>query len=412
MRSKLNAATTLFGSFATLQPGQRVLLLNSDDPALARWALEMVAPDGQVIALHSSHRALGALARVPGLETAATIYPDPAQHGPADVALLEDILLAYGRQVLNDPAADRAAVLRQVPNEEGPLARAAIIRGAFYSVLRDTGRNAVASDAGDLGNYALGFAAEQALFGSATRQGDIRLVFSQVKTQAGGGIDLLAPGGGIDVGLTTAAAESGSTKTADQLGIVAVSTGDVRAYADGDFAVNEARVFTLGGGNIVIWSSNGDIDAGRGAKTAVSALAPVLTISPEGQVTFRFQSVSGSGIRSILVDPSLPRGNIDLIAPNGEINAGDAGIGAAGNINVAAPRVVGADNIQVGGVSTGVPVTSTAVSGSLAGAAAAGSTATKAAADAAANSAAAAAVASSGVGGLGTVVVEVLGFDG
>lgn len=89
MRSKLNATTTLFGSFATLQPGQRVLLLNSDDPALARWALEMVAPDGQVIALHSSHRALGALARVPGLETAATIYPDPAQHGPADVALLE-----------------------------------------------------------------------------------------------------------------------------------------------------------------------------------------------------------------------------------------------------------------------------------------------------------------------------------
>jgi hypothetical protein len=329
-----------------------------------------------------------------------------------DRSLLDDILLAYGRQVLNDPAADRATVLRQVRNEEGPFAQAAIIRGAFYSVLRDTGRDAVASDAGDLANYALGFAAEQALFGSASRQGDLRLVFSQVKTQAGGDIDLLAPGGGIDVGLTTAAADSGSDKTADELGIVAVSTGDVRAYADGDFAVNEARVFTLGGGNIVIWSSNGDIDAGRGAKTAVSAPAPVLTISPEGQVTFRFQSVAGSGIRSILVDPSLPRGNIDLIAPNGEINAGDAGIGAAGNINVAAPRVVGADNIQVGGISTGVPVASTAISGSLAGAAAAGSTATKAAADAAANSAAAAAVASSGVAGLGTVVVEVIGFDG
>lgn len=89
MRSKLNATTTLFGSFATLQAGQRALLLNNDDPALARWALEAVEPDGQVTALHSSHRALNTLARVPGLATATTVYPDPAQHGEADVALLE-----------------------------------------------------------------------------------------------------------------------------------------------------------------------------------------------------------------------------------------------------------------------------------------------------------------------------------
>lgn len=89
MRSKLNAATTLFGTYAIIKPGQRVLMLNSDDPALARWALDMVAPDGQVTALHSSHRSLATLARVPGLDTAATVYPDPAQHGDADVALLE-----------------------------------------------------------------------------------------------------------------------------------------------------------------------------------------------------------------------------------------------------------------------------------------------------------------------------------
>lgn len=89
MRSRLSATATLFTGMAMLQPGQRVLILNSDDPALARWVVESVAPDGQVIALHSSHRALGALARVPGLDTADTVYPDAAQHGPADVALLE-----------------------------------------------------------------------------------------------------------------------------------------------------------------------------------------------------------------------------------------------------------------------------------------------------------------------------------
>lgn len=89
MRSKLSATATLFTGMVTLQQGQRVLLLNSDDPALARWVVESVAPGGQVIALHSSHRALDALARVPGLETADTVYPDPAQHSPADGALLE-----------------------------------------------------------------------------------------------------------------------------------------------------------------------------------------------------------------------------------------------------------------------------------------------------------------------------------
>jgi hypothetical protein len=119
--------------------------------------------------------------------------------------------------------------------------------------------------------------------------------------------------------------------------------------------------------------------------------------------------VSGSGIRSILVDPTQPRGNIDLIAPNGEINAGDAGIGAAGNINVAAPRVVGADNIQVGGISTGVPVASSGVSGSVASAAA---TAGAAAIEAGADPTAVLPPTAAGGLGLGTVMVEVVGFVG
>ena len=43
---------------------------------------------------------------------------------------------------------------------------------------------------------------------------------------------------------------------------------------------------------------------------------------------------------------------MDLIAPAGKVDAGDAGIGSAGNLNVAAQQVVGLDNIQVGGTST------------------------------------------------------------
>ena len=51
------------------------------------------------------------------------------------------------------------------------------------------------------------------------------------------------------------------------------------------------------------------------------------------------------------------------IAPTGVVNAGDAGIGAAGNLNIAAPQVVGLDNIQVGGISAGVPTDSGAAAG-------------------------------------------------
>ncbi|HEX2797442.1 MAG TPA: filamentous hemagglutinin family protein, partial [Immundisolibacter sp.] len=155
----------------------------------------------------------------------------------------------------------------------------------------------------------------------------------------------------------------------------------------------------------------GNMDAGRGAKSAAATPPPQLVLRGDQFVLDTSRSISGSGIGVLLSSPDIVPGDVDLIAPNGEVNAGDAGIRSAGNLTIAAPRVVGADNIQVGGVSSGVPVTSTAVSGSLAGAAATGSTATKAAADAAAASAVSAATGAV-ADSLGTVTVEVLGFEG
>ena len=105
-----------------------------------------------------------------------------------------------------------------------------------------------------------------------------------------------------------------------------------------------------------MWSTLGNIDAGRGAKTAISAPPPTFTTSADGKVTANFSdAVAGSGIRAIVTRPGVAPGSVDLIAPQGEVNAGDAGIGAAGNLNIAAAQVRGADNIQVGGIATGVP---------------------------------------------------------
>ena len=91
---------------------------------------------------------------------------------------------------------------------------------------------------------------------------------------------------------------------------------------------------------------------------------PVIRVDDFGQVTVVFSdAIAGSGIRGILTSEDLEPGDVDLIAPTGVVNAGDAGIGAAGNLNIAAPQVVGLDNIQVVGNSTGVPTDSGAAAG-------------------------------------------------
>ena len=81
--------------------------------------------------------------------------------------------------------------------------------------------------------------------------------------------------------------------------------------------VNQSRVFTLQGGDIVIWSSEGNIDAGRGAKSAISAPPPTITVSATGQIQVQFSdAIAGSGIRGILTSEDIEPGDVDLIAPD------------------------------------------------------------------------------------------------
>jgi len=81
---------------------------------------------------------------------------------------------------------------------------------------------------------------------------------------------------------------------------------------------------------------------------------------------------TGGGIGVLETIAGAPPSDVDLIAPNGTVNAGDAGIRASGNLNIAAVRVLNASNIQVGGKSSGVP---TAAAPNIAGLSAAASAA-------------------------------------
>ena len=64
---------------------------------------------------------------------------------------------------------------------------------------------------------------------------------------------------------------------------------------------------------------------------------------------------TGGGIGVLTAVREVPPGSVDLIAPSGVVDAGDAGIRASGNLTIAATRVLNAGNIAVGGTSTGTP---------------------------------------------------------
>lgn len=211
--------------------------------------------------------------------------------------------------------------------------------------------------------YPLGFDAIKTLFPAENYAGDIRMVLSTIRSLKGGDITLLAPGGRINAGLSTPPASLGEGKAAGDLGVVAQSRGDVHVFADSDIQVEESRIFAGDGGDILAWSSNGDVDAGRGSKAALSVPPPTITFNTDGSVSIDAGgSLTGSGIRAFASSEGVVPGDVDLFAPRGVVNAGDAGIGG-GNITLGATAILGADNIDVGGISVGVPVADT---GSLA----------------------------------------------
>ena len=199
------------------------------------------------------------------------------------------------------------------------------------------------------------FAAER----DTSQTGDISMFFSRIHSTDGGDINLYAPNGGVNAGL---AVNSSGAKDSSQLGIVALKKGAIHSMVRDDFQVNTTRVMTLGGGDIMIGSTDGNIDAGRGAKTALAAPVPIVRFDEKGNLIIELPpAVAGSGIRAN-VAPDGSQGDALLFALQGIIDASEAGVGGK-DVTVGATAIVGSDNIDVGGVSVGVPVAST---GSLA----------------------------------------------
>jgi hypothetical protein len=88
---------------------------------------------------------------------------------------------------------------------------------------------------------------------------------------------------------------------------------------------------------------------------------------------------SGAGIATEQPLPSVPPGNIDLTAPLGTIDAGEAGVRSSGNLNLAAARFANAAGFSAGGKTTGNAAPATVSLGSVEAAGAAAGAATTAA---------------------------------
>jgi hypothetical protein len=205
------------------------------------------------------------------------------------------------------------------------------------------------------------------LLGAPTGAGDINMTSSQIATSIGQSDIFVIANGSLNLGQTALPIAGTANKTT---GITTGGGGGINIFARKDVNVNESRVMTFYGGDITVWSDQGSINAGRGSRTAVSAVSPRRMKTPQGLYVSVFTPPAvGSGIRAVTYGANAPEpGNIHLFAPSGVIDAGEAGI-AGGKITLAALQVNNASNINFSAGSVGLPQASegTASLGTLTG---------------------------------------------
>jgi hypothetical protein len=232
---------------------------------------------------------------------------------------LADALDAYTRM----PVEQQALLVTQTLSKD--VAAAIVVAASKTGAARDLA-------------YVPAYDALSTVFPHASSQtAQIDMGASAIKTYQNSPIDIYNLNGGLNVGQLV----QGGRQTAGELGIVTAGGGDISVLARDNVAVNTSRIFTLVKGDETIWSSLGNVDAGRGAKTASSTPTPVYYFDPAtSQIKVDISAaVSGSGI--------LATGSAYIAAPKGEINAGDAGIATiGGEIFFGALRIVGGDNIS------------------------------------------------------------------
>nr|WP_319493787.1 filamentous haemagglutinin family protein [uncultured Desulfobacter sp.] len=190
---------------------------------------------------------------------------------------------------------------------------------------------------------------------NGTGEGNISLVNSTIYTSGGAGDILAFATGQIDVGLSSVKTppilgEFESTNKTS--GIFTKGGGDIKIFASGDINVNQSRIMTFNSGDIDIWSDHGNINAGMGSTVAYASSDTYTVLNYDGTRSLKYNPpATGSGIRATATSTD-ELGDVYVTAPDGIIDAGEAGI-AGNNVTLAALEVLNVQNISVTGVATG-----------------------------------------------------------
>lgn len=342
--------------------------------------------NGYLPATGSSLTVLAGVGEGPQLADYIAKYINPEGAGPAVLdgnveglaayrAATTKSVAEYMRELRADPALSEADALREYLALDRDK-QAVFAYRHYSSELRASAEAEAAllesgADLTGIQRYKRGDDAVATLFPRDIKyEGDLTLYDSRIRTVRDGSIDILVPGGMINVGIP------GRSVQADS-GIVTEAGGAIRAFAETDFQVNQSRVVSQYGSDIpllsdiVVWVNNGNIDAGKGSRSVVAVPEVEIQTDVYGNTVRRTKgSSAGSGIQAQTYDPDGPGGPAQapefgtavLVAPRGILDAGEAGI-AGGRILILAQQVNNAGNI-VGSSTVGVPL---ATVGSLAG---------------------------------------------
>ncbi|MBR1223208.1 filamentous hemagglutinin family protein [Bradyrhizobium sp. U87765 SZCCT0131] len=320
---------------------------------------------------------VGAGANGPDYAAFAKLYFNAANQLPGDGTALAGsgkVVHAYDQELLTwlqqrfgykGTAADALSYFLALPAEQ----QGVFVRQVYYAELTASGREYNDPTSKRYGSYLRGREAIATLFPSVDGQGKpityaggitmfsglapngsggTFLADAGIRTEFGGDIQILAPGGQTLVGV------EGVTPGA-KAGLITQGAGSIDIYSLGSVLLGQSRVMTTFGGDILVWSATGDINAGRGSKTTTIFSPPKRVYDGYGNVTLAPTApASGAGFATLQPLPQVSRGNIDLVAPLGTIDLGEAGVRFSGNLNLAALQVLNAANISGQGTVTGV----------------------------------------------------------
>jgi hypothetical protein len=213
-------------------------------------------------------------------------YLDPANAGGV-LQSYSDQLADYMRKNENNPGLSAAQALADF--RALPAARQMpFIEQVYFAELKAGGEAAANGQGAGGKGYDRAYKAIQILFPGSTPgtpnavyNGDVSLYgLSRIRTEAGGDINIMAPGGGVTLGFENQTPNlSGQTDTA-RPGLLTLRGGNVTLFTETGVIVAQSRVFTELGGDILMFSTNGDLNAGKGKKTSLVTSPPQFTVDP------------------------------------------------------------------------------------------------------------------------------------